>query len=68
MFNLARVEVKQDACVSSKICIGIAPEIFEIREDNKAHVKQGKDNVDGELLEKAKEAAEGCPALAIKVE
>lgn len=44
------------------------PEIFEMGDDDKAHVKEEKEELEGEELENAKEAADVCPVEAIHVE
>ncbi len=65
---MAKVWVDQDACISDEICASMFPEIFEMDEDNKARVIEGKEELEGEELENAKEAADTCPVAAIHVE
>ena len=65
---MAKVWVDQDTCISDEICASMYPEIFEMGNDNKAHVVEGKEELEGEELEHAKEAADTCPVAAIHVE
>ena len=39
---MARVEVDYDLCESNAICMGIAPEVFEVRSDGYLYVLQGE--------------------------
>ena len=55
------LKVDQDKCIGCGVCVSIAPEVFEIGEDGKAHVK----NPEGASKEKIKEAIESCPTGAI---
>jgi len=55
---MAKVSVNQDACIADMICISMAPEIFELGDDGKAHVKEGMEELEGDMVGKAKEAAE----------
>ncbi len=65
---MAKVWVDQDKCASARVCTGLAPEIFELNDNNKAYVKGDNENLTGEKLEKAKKAADSCPMQAINVE
>lgn len=60
-----RVHVRREACIGAAVCVGIAPEVFELdREEGKARVKDpyaAKDEV-------LRYAASECPAQAIVVE
>jgi ferredoxin len=56
-----RVRVERDKCVGAAMCVAVAPSIFEIDAEGKAVVRL-------ELVdepERAMQAAEECPALAI---
>jgi ferredoxin len=61
-----RVVVDFDACESNAVCMGVAPEVFEVRDDDFLYVLQ--ENPPEELREKVEEAARRCPKQAIKVE
>lgn len=60
-----RIEVDFDLCESNAICMDIAPEVFEVRDDDFLYVLQEAPGED--LREKVVEAAERCPKQAIKV-
>ena len=62
---MAVVKVDEDLCTGCGVCSDMCPDVFDL-EDDIAKVKV--DEVDGELLECAKEAAESCPTEAISVE
>lgn len=60
-----KIEVDLVACRSYAICVGIAPEYFELDEDGivrllRADVAPGDED-------RVREAALGCPQLAIKI-
>ncbi len=60
-----KVEVKRDLCIGAANCIAIAPDLFELDQENKAVIKAGweskvKDDV-------VMEAAKSCPTQAIFV-
>lgn len=58
--------VDQDACVGCGLCESICPEVFELRDDRKSHIK---DALKAGELECTEEAAKSCPVAAItKVE
>jgi ferredoxin len=58
-----RVEVINDKCIGAASCVAIAPQVFQLNEDNIAHVisQDGNDD-DTKLL-----AAQSCPTAAIVV-
>jgi len=61
-----KVKVNKEKCIGCGYCASVCPEVFELGEDGKSHVKEGADfekNVDC-----VKEAKEGCPAGAIEQE
>lgn len=61
-----RIVVDFDACQGNGICEGLAPEIFELRDDGYLYVLQ--DSPDEALRGKAEEAARACPVQAITIE
>jgi len=65
---MATVEVDQDLCVGDEICAAMEPEIFEMRDDGLAYVVDGQEEVDGDMVAAAREAADACPVDAIIVE
>lgn len=60
-----RVSVDMNLCQSNGECMRVAPEIFDLGEDD---VLRWKGEVDPSLREKAREAADACPMQAITVE
>jgi len=61
-----RVVVDFDRCESNAVCMGIAPEVFEVRADDFLYVLQ--EEPPEELRAKVEEAARLCPKQAITVE
>lgn len=52
-----------DDCIGCGMCAETCPEVFTLTDAGVARAV--RDEVDGALAEKAKEAAEGCPVAAI---
>ncbi len=61
-----RVVVDYDLCESNAICMGVAPEVFEVRDDDFLYILN--ETPGPELADKVREAAERCPKQAIVVE
>ena len=61
-----RVVVDFDLCESNAVCMGIAPEVFEVRDDDFLYVLQ--ETPDESLRAKVTEAATRCPKQAITIE
>ncbi len=61
-----KVVVDFDLCESNAVCMGIAPEVFEVRDDDFLYVLQEEPPT--ELHAKVREAAERCPKQAITLE
>ena len=61
-----RVVVDFDLCESNAVCMGIAPEVFEVRDDDFLYVLQ--ENPPEELRGKVEQAVRSCPKQAIKIE
>ena len=59
-----KVTIDTETCIGCGVCVSVAPDIFEIGEDGKAHVKENP-NIDESLVQSA---AEQCPTQAIKIE
>jgi ferredoxin len=62
---MTKVRVDMNLCQSHGECAYVAPEIFELGDDD---VLQWKEEVDPSLREKAEEAADACPMQAIRIE
>ncbi len=61
-----RVVVDFDLCESNAVCMGIAPEVFEVRDDDLLYVLD--ENPGPELHERVRQAVERCPKQAIRLE
>ena len=58
-----KVVVDFDLCESNAVCMAIAPEVFEVRDDDFLYILN--EHPPAELHEKVREAAERCPKQAI---
>ena len=58
-----KIVVDYDECASNAVCMGIAPEVFEVRDDGFLYVLD--EHPAEELREKVRQAANGCPTGAI---
>ncbi|HEX3334046.1 MAG TPA: ferredoxin [Acidimicrobiales bacterium] len=61
-----RVVVDFDQCESNALCMGILPEVFEVRDDDFLYVLN--ENPSEEVREKLMEAVRSCPKNAISIE
>jgi ferredoxin len=61
-----RVVVNWDLCESNAVCMGIAPEVFEVRDDDNLYILQ--EHPDEALRPKVAEAVRMCPKQAISIE
>ena len=61
-----RVIVDFDRCESNAVCMGIVPEVFEVRDDDFLYVLQ--DEPPEDLRAKVQEAVRRCPKQAITIE
>jgi len=61
-----KVVVDFDRCESNAVCMGIAPEVFEVRDDNFLYVLQ--ENPPDELRDKVEESVRQCPRQAISID
>jgi len=59
------VKVDFDLCESNAICMGIAPEVFEVREDDFLYILD--ENPPEALRPKLEEAVQACPRAAIRL-
>jgi ferredoxin len=60
-----KVVVDFDLCESNAICMGIAPEVFEVRDDDFLYVLQ--EEPADELRGRVDEAVQRCPKQAISI-
>ena len=60
-----KVNVDFDLCESNAVCMGVAPEVFEVRDDDYLYILDEKPGE--ELRPQVEEAARGCPKAAITI-
>ena len=58
-----RVVVDLDECEANAVCVSIAPELFDLDDDETLHILI--ERPDGELLERARQAVDSCPKRAL---
>ncbi|MCK4176866.1 ferredoxin [Aciditerrimonas ferrireducens] len=58
-----KVVVDFDVCASNAVCMGIAPQVFEVRDDGYLYVLQ--EEPPAELHDAVRQAAANCPTGAI---
>ena len=61
-----KIVVDFDKCKSNAVCMGVAPDIFEVRDDNFLYVLQEEPAEDRRV--DVEEAIRTCPTGAISVE
>ncbi|GAA1070705.1 MULTISPECIES: ferredoxin [Nocardiopsis] len=61
-----RVIADYDLCESNAVCMGILPEVFEVRDDDNLYILQEEPPED--LRAKVEEAVRMCPKQALSVE
>jgi ferredoxin len=61
-----KIVVDFDLCESNAVCMGIAPEVFEVRDDDFLYVLN--ENPDESERPKMEEAVRRCPKQAISIE
>ncbi len=60
-----KIIVDFDKCKSNAVCMGVAPEVFEVRDDNFLYILQEEPTEN--LRPKMEEAVRTCPAGAIEL-
>ena len=58
-----KVIIDKDLCIGCGTCESVCPEVFEVKDDGKSHVKKGADL----SLPCVEEAESDCPEQAITV-
>lgn len=59
-----RIEVDQDVCISSGMCVADAPDLFRFNDDEVAELIPGGEQMSDTALVKL---ARGCPSGALQV-
>ncbi len=60
-----KVVVDFDRCESNAVCMGLAPEVFEVRDDNYLYVLQ--EEPPDSLRPQVEQAVRDCPTQAISI-
>jgi ferredoxin len=63
--SIVKVVVDFDECASNAVCMGILPEVFEVRDDGYLYVLN--EHPPEELRARLREAVNGCPTGAISI-
>ena len=58
-----RVEVDRDLCESNGVCVGIAPDVFALDDEDLAVVTI--DEIPGDRMDDVRQAVELCPKIAL---
>ena len=61
-----KVVVNYDLCESNAVCMAVAPEVFEVRDDDFLYILQEEPS--DELRPKVEEAVRRCPKQAISID
>ena len=61
-----KINVNFDQCSSNAVCMNIAPEVFEVRDDGYLYILN--ENPGPELFDSLRAAVGGCPNGAISLE
>jgi ferredoxin len=61
-----KIVVDYDICASNAVCMGILPEVFEVRDDGFLYVLD--EHPDESLRAQVLEAVNSCPTGAISIE
>ena len=61
-----KVVVDWDLCEANAVCMGVAPEIFRVEEDDTLTILQ--ENPSADMRAKVEEAVRLCPKQAISIE
>ncbi|MCF0094641.1 ferredoxin [Micromonospora sp. NPDC049114] len=60
-----RLVVDFSRCESNAVCVGQAPEVFDVGEDDRLHITEQP--LEGSLANRVREAARRCPKQALSV-
>lgn len=61
-----KINVNYDLCEANAICMAVAPEVFEVRDDDNLYLLT--DEPAEELRPKMEEAVRRCPKQALEIE
>jgi ferredoxin len=61
-----KIVVDYDACEANAVCMDVAPEVFEVRDDDMLYLL--RDEIPEELRAKVELAVQRCPKRALSLE
>ncbi|WP_420714049.1 ferredoxin [Gordonia sp. SL306] len=61
-----KIDVNFGVCESNGLCVGAAPEVFDLDDDDNLHLL--RDTVTPEIEEEVRDAVRQCPRRAISLE
>ncbi|GII79354.1 ferredoxin [Sphaerisporangium rufum] len=61
-----RIKVDYDACEANAVCMGLAPDVFEVDEEDNLHVLLPEPPP--EMLDRVRHAVRSCPKAALSLE
>ena len=61
-----RIEVDPDRCEGQAVCVGLAPKVFDLGDDDEI-VRVVVDEVPAEFEKRARKAVEKCPMAALEI-
>ncbi|WP_433196275.1 ferredoxin [Nocardia sp. CA-107356] len=61
-----KVSVDLDQCEANGICVGIAPDVFELDDDDMLHIVVGE--VAPDRLDDVRDAVAQCPKAALRLQ
>jgi ferredoxin len=64
--EVGRVAVDYDLCEANGICVGIAPEVFDLDDDDNLHLL--RTDVTHESESRIQQAVDSCPRNALRIE
>lgn len=63
---MKKIIIDQNLCIGCGSCVSICPEVFELGDDSKSHIKKNADLDKNEQC--IKESVSACPVQAISAE
>lgn len=60
-----KITINQEKCIGCGSCTAVCPDVFELDDNGKVRLKEGKEKTDEQC---AQEAVDICPVQAIEIE
>ncbi|MEU0570928.1 ferredoxin [Nonomuraea sp. NPDC005983] len=61
-----RIKVDEMVCEANAVCMGLAPEVFDVDDDDQLHILLPEPPP--ELMERVRHAVRSCPKAALSLE